>query len=224
MVAQKVEQHKYVLVFIFLFPYNMNMKRLHQTQKDLLDLLKDNQDEPLTVRDIQRELGLSTTSLVTHHINQLEKKGYLKRNPSNPRDFTFVDGPKKQVAYLNLYGLAQCGPNGSVLDGNPVDRVPVASRLIHFATEDAFLVEAKGDSMEPKIAEGDLVLVKKTNDIDDGSMAVCVNDGEALIKKVHRKDGKVILESLNHQKYKPFLANDDIRIEGEVKGVISHNL
>lgn len=197
------------------------MENLHPTQRKLLELLEENIDDPLTIRELQDHLDLSSPSLVAHHIQQLEKKGYLKRNPANPQDYLLLQTPEKPVARLNLYGLAQCGPNGSILDGTVLDRIPIATKLLNFNSEDAYLVKARGDSMEPLIKEGDLVIVRKTSTADDGKVVVCVNDGQALIKKVHYSNGGALLESLNNR-YRPFVANeDDFRIEGEVKGVIS---
>ena len=203
------------------------MKKLHPVQKKLLTILKQNWDEELTIRDLQERIGVSSTSVVTHHIFQLEKKGYLKKNPDNPRDYQILSDPERQIAYLNLYGPAHCGPNGSILDGNPVDKIPISSRLLSFHSTDAFLVKAKGDSMSPRIKEGDLVIAKKTKNIDNGKIAVCVNNGEALIKKIQRENNKgeqkTILVSLNSA-YAPFLAADDFRVEGEVRGVISRKI
>ncbi len=194
---------------------------LHPIQKKLLDLLVKNIDEPLTIREMQDILNLSSTSVVAHHLTQLEKKGYLKKNPANPRDYQILkDAPEKQITYLNLYGLAHCGPNGSILDGNPIDRIPISTRLISFPSAEAFMVKARGDSMEPKINEGDLVIARKTNNADSGSIVVCVNDGEALIKKIKKEGRSTILISLN-SKYQPFLADRNFRIEGEVRGIIS---
>lgn len=197
------------------------MENLHPTQRKLLELLEANIDDPLTIRELQDQLDLSSPSLVAHHIQQLEKKGYLKRNPANTQDYQLLQSPEKPVARLNLYGLAQCGPSGSILDGTVLDRIPIATKLLNFKSEDAYLVKARGDSMEPLIKEGDLVIVRKTSTAEDGKVVVCVNDGQALIKKLHFSDGGALLESLNNQ-YRPFVASrDDFRIEGEVKGIIS---
>jgi len=199
-------------------------KNLHPIQKRLLDLLIKNIDEPLTIREMQDILDASSTSVVAHHLTQLEKKGYLKKNPANPRDYQILkDAPEKQIAYLNLYGLAHCGPNGSVLDGNPIERIPISTRVISFPSVEAFMVKAKGDSMEPKINDSDLVIARKTNDADSGSVVVCVNDGEALIKKIKKEGRNTILISLN-PKYQPFLADKNFRIEGEVRGVITNKV
>jgi len=197
---------------------------LHPIQKKLLNLLIKNIDEPLTIREMQDILDASSTSVVAHHLKQLEKKGYLKKNPANPRDYQILkDAPEKQITYLNLYGLAHCGPSGSILDGDPIDRIPISTRLIAFPSAEAFMVKAKGNSMEPKINEGDLVIARKTNDADSGSIVVCVNDGEAMIKKIKKEERNTILISLN-PKYQPFLADKNFRIEGEVRGVISNKI
>ncbi len=197
------------------------MNILHPTQVKLLQLLEDTIDEPLTIRELQDRLGLSSPSLVQHHIQQLEKKGFLKRNPDNPQDYHLLKNPERPVVYLNLYGLAQCGPNGSILDGAVIDRIPISTKLLSFPASEAFLVRARGDSMKPLIREGDIVIARKTNTADVGKLVVCVNNGEALIKRFYRADDYVLLESEN-RKYNPFVASrDDFRIEGEVKSVIS---
>ena len=160
------------------------MKKLHIIQQNLIDLLKKNIEDPLTVRELQESLNLSSTSLVHHHILQLEKKGYLKRNPANPKDYQILsDSPEKQITYINLYGAAQCGPKGSILDGDPVDRVPISSKLISFPTSEAFMVRARGDSMCPRINERDIVIARKTKLANNGHLVVCVNNGEVLIKE-----------------------------------------
>lgn len=67
--------------------------------------------EPLTIREITEILNLSSTSVTYHHLMQLEKKGYIKRNPSNPSDYQILSDEERQLTYINLYGLAECGPN-----------------------------------------------------------------------------------------------------------------
>src|SRR5688572_12335233 len=117
----------------------MPQEKLHPVQKALLSLLSENIDEPLTVRELQEALDVSSTSLVAHHISRLEKKGYLKRNPADSRDYQILrGGPEKRVAYLNLYGLVHCGPRGSILDDTPLDRIPVSTRLLPFPAQEGF--------------------------------------------------------------------------------------
>ena len=96
--------------------------------------------------------------------------------------------------------------------------------MISFPALEAFLVQAKGDSMGPRINDGDLVIARKTNAVDSGRVVVCVNDGEALIKRLQREPDRNILVSAN-PKYPPFSASStDFRIVGEVKAVMSHKV
>jgi len=199
----------------------MTIQKIHPLQKRLLDILANNIDDPLTIRELQEEINASSTSVVAYHLAQLERKGHLKRNPNDPRDYIVMNGPEKQVAYLNMYGLAQCGLKGSVLDGAPVDRIPISTRLLTFPSSEGFLVKANGDSMTPKINEGDIVIAQKSRSADNGNIVVCVNAGEALIKKFRKEKGGVILTSLNTT-YESFLATDDFRIEGIVRGIVSN--
>jgi len=83
------------------------------------------------------------------------------------------------------------------------------------------MVKAKGDSMLPKINDSDLVIARKTNDAESGDIVVCVNNGEILIKKIQRGRKEIILVSLNVT-YEPFVASDDFKVEGIVRGVLSY--
>lgn len=66
------------------------------------------------------------------------------------------------------------------------------------AINDCFYLKVKGDSMEPHIAEGDLALVRRMDDIESGTLAVVVVNGdEGVIKKVIKKPGVIELHSFN---------------------------
>lgn len=202
------------------------MKDLHPKQLELLKLLEQNIDDPLTIRKIKDELKLSSTSVAYHHIQQLEKKGYLKRNPENPRDYQLLKNPEKPIVYLNLYGLAKCGPSGSILDGNPIDRIPIASRLLKFPAQDGFIVIATGDSMEPTIFPGDYVIAQKADLPNNNDIIICVHAGEAKIKKFYRDENNILLRSINNEKYPPIILdeNDYFKTEGIVKNIVKYSL
>lgn len=222
-VLQKVEQFKGVLEYWIFFLYNKAMPDLHPKQKKILDLLKANESEGISMRDIQQSIGASTPSLVHHHILQLEKKGFLRRNPNNPQDYqVLADSPDKEITFLNVYGMAQCGPGGRILDGSPIDRIPISSKILGFPSTEAFMIKVRGDSMSPLINENDYVIARKTNDPEDGDIVVCVNDGRALIKKISRSSKQVVLESIN-KNFSSFIANSDFRTEGVVRGIYKYS-
>ena len=81
------------------------MKALHPKQIKLLEILKNNISDPLTMEELADRLDVCGKSVVFHHIKQLEKKGYLKRNPANPRDYIILKDPERNVIYLKMYGM-----------------------------------------------------------------------------------------------------------------------
>lgn len=61
-----------------------------------------------------------------------------------------------------------------------------------------FGLKIKGDSMEPKISDGDVVIVRKQEDVDSGQIAIVgVNGEEATCKKVMKQEGGILLQPLN---------------------------
>lgn len=198
----------------------MNRQELHPKQKAILNLLKQN-SETLSLRDMADEVGLSSPNTVLHHIRQLENKGYLRRNPTDPQDFTILKDPIEDITYVNLYGMAQCGQNGLLAEQNVVDRIPLSTKIFG-VSDQVFLVKARGDSMEPYIYDKDLVLAEKRQGAFlSGSIYVIVHNEEGKIKRVVRKDNKIFLESLN-PKYprKEVKKHDDFHISGSVKNII----
>lgn len=73
-----------------------------------------------------------------------------------------------------------------------------------------FYLTANGDSMEPKIPDGALVLCRQQEDVENGEIAaVLVNgDEEATLKRVRKINGIVMLEALNPS-YEPYIINDE---------------
>ena len=200
------------------------MNELHPKQIKLLNLLKNHIDSPLMMSELSEEAEIYSPGVLYHHLRQLEKKGYLKRNPDNPKDYNILDSPEKSVVYINKYGLAQCGPDGSLLSGNVIDRIPIASSLLRFPAALAFIVEAKGDSMEPKITNGDIIIAKRDNYCESGDLIVCVHNEKVLIKQFLLIAKRIVLNSLNN-KYKliEVLSENDLRIEGIVKNILHYD-
>lgn len=81
----------------------------------------------------------------------------------------------------------------------------------------------KGRSMEPRIYEGDSVIVHRQSDVDDGSIAVVRIKGKKVsVKKISKKEDGILLIGLNVSAYTPkFYSYEDIEILGEVVEVRS---
>lgn len=199
------------------------MKALHPKQTELLEILRTNISDPLTMEELAKRLNVSGKSVVFHHIKQLEKKGYLKRNPANPRDYIILKDPERNVIYLKMYGMAKCGPEGTILDGTPTRIVPVDPSMIYFPACKGFMVEAKGDSMESLIAPHDWLIVEQSHQPQNKDVVVCVNNGEVMVKRFTQDGENVILQSENPS-YNPIVADrDSFRVEGIVRSIIKRS-
>ena len=65
-----------------------------------------------------------------------------------------------------------------------------------------FALKLKGDSMEPRMAAGDIVVVKQQSDVESGEIAIVMVDSEATCKKVVKHSDGIVLVS-NNPKYEP---------------------
>ena len=200
------------------------MKALHPKQTELLEILKSNISDPLTMEKLADRLNVSGKSVVFHHIKQLEKKGFLKRNPANPRDYMILKDPERNVVYLKMYGMAKCGPAGTILDGTPTRVVPVDPSMVYFPVGKGFMVEAKGDSMEHLISPKDWLIVETNHLPKNKDVVVCVNNGEVLVKRFNNDGKNVILQSENPA-YAPIVADPaTFHVEGIVRSIIKRSV
>lgn len=91
--------------------------------------------------------------------------------------------------------------------------------------EETLAITVKGDSMYPKIEEGDLVVVHKQDYFENGDIVVAVVCGEndGFVKRAFQTEEKLTLESINPS-YPPMVFSgsklDDIKIMGVVKKII----
>ncbi|MCI6824553.1 MAG: XRE family transcriptional regulator [Ruminococcus bromii] len=117
---------------------------------------------------------------------------------------------------IPLYMTRTSAGTGSLLfDETPIEYINVPKTDITSKAD--FMLEVKGDSMQPKFFDGDRVLVKNSESIYEGEIGVFILNGESYIKKMGRNE----LISLNPA-YKPIKLTeyDDIRCAGKVLGAL----
>ena len=78
-----------------------------------------------------------------------------------------------------------------------------------------FGVPVRGDSMEPKFHDGDIILISMAQPVEVGDIALVTMNGCGYVKKIGHDE----LISLN-KKYAPIPMTEDIRINGKVIGVL----
>ncbi len=201
------------------------MTKLHPIQEKLLDLLANQSLDGMSLREIGTEIGVEHPQKVSHHLEQLEKKGYLRRDPSSGQ-ISFLKKPIEDIVYFPLYGMAQCGPKGLLAEENQIDQVPLPTKIFGISNPDSlFLVRARGNSMEPKIKDGDLVLAKKQDHESVGSICIVVHNQMPKLKEVMKVDRKTVVLKSENEDYEAEILKEDedeIQIVGVVKNVISN--
>src|SRR2546426_10752319 len=91
---------------------------LTSRQREILEYLRFRQkirSYPPTVREIGEAVGLSSSSTVQNHLNTLERKGYIRRDPTKSRTIEVVDIDEMQaklskVVAVPLVGGGAAGP------------------------------------------------------------------------------------------------------------------
>ena len=200
--------------------------RIHPIQKKLLESLSSTANvEGLSLRKLGKLVDVSNPQQVRHHMTQLEKKGYLRRDSQSGKFITLKE-PIEEIVFLPLYGTAECGPNGILAQENEIDRVPISSRSFGISDPSSYcLVLTRGRSMEPRIFEGDQVLVKVQSDAPSDSICLVLHKDMPKIKILKKIDRThVALCSYNEDFPAEIidLSKEDFRVLGLVKGVISN--
>lgn len=119
------------------------------------------------------------------------------------------------VVSVPLVGRVCCG-NGTFAYQDIEEYIPVSKEFVKGGEH--FFLKAKGDSMKgARIEDGDLLLIRKQDSIENGDIAAVLLGDEAVLKKVYIRDGQVILQSAN-QEYEPiFCKPEELRIIGKLK-------
>lgn len=107
------------------------------------------------------------------------------------------------VRTIPVYGDLSCG-NGLFVEDNIVDTISLPVSMLPNRSAEYFAQYASGDSMiNAGINDGDLIIFKKTNQIDNGQIGCfCIDDNVATCKKFSRIGGSIYLMPAN-DKYQP---------------------
>jgi repressor LexA len=202
-------------------------------QRKVLEVIRDSVERrgyPPTVREIGEAVGLTSTSSVSHQLMTLQKKGFLRKDPSKPRAVDVrlpgdVDRAQDEAderaahpkpAYVPVVGRIAAG--GPILAEQAVEEIfPLPRELVGTGT--LFLLKVVGDSMiDAAIADGDWVVVRQQPNADNGDIVAAMIDGEATVKTYKKRDGHVWLLPHNPN-YSP-IDGDEATVLGRVVTVL----
>ena len=201
------------------------MEKLTERQKEILDTVKKyiaRNGFPPTVREIGKEMNLSSPATTHFHLNRLEKKGYIKKGKSKnrtiellvPNEYLEDDNDVVSVALI-----------GTITAGNPIEAIEnpdeffkLPANLIPKKSE-VFALNVKGSSMINKgIRDGDIVLIQKKKTANNGEIVAAMTDeNEVTLKTFYKEQNHIRLQPENDS-MAPIILNN-VTILGKAIGL-----
>ncbi len=208
---------------------------LTMRQREIYDFIVRYLDEhgyPPTVREMGEAVGLASPSTVHAHLANLERAGYLRRDPTKPRAIELVNrkrpgaasppAPAEPEHARRLPLLGEIAAGGPLLAQENIEDYLTVPDLITRGGEE-FVLRVKGDSMvEAGILDGDYVVVRQQDTARDGEIVVALagqdeSADEATVKRFFREDGRIRLQPENST-LEP-IYTDYVKVLGSVVGV-----
>ena len=196
---------------------------LTKRQREILDFLQAFLEEhgyAPSYEEVARHFGYGALATVHEHLENLKRKGYIRKGYNASRSIELVPAGVPSVVELPLLG--------NVAAGLPIEAVPeqetlaVPDYLVGRGGE-SYVLRVKGDSMiDEQIRDGDYIVVEARATAENGEMVVALVDGEsATVKKFYREpDGRIRLQPANPEMPPLYFDPASVRIQGVVVGVI----
>ena len=198
--------------------------QLSKRQQAIINFIKGEvkaKGYPPSVREIGNAVGLASTSTVHGHLERLEKKGYLRRDPTKPRAIEVIDPdkaslPKQESTLLPVIGKVTAGEPITAIE-NIDEYLPVPESIV--GSGEAYVLNVVGDSMiNAGILHSDQVIVRSQKSADNGEIVVAMTEAnEATIKRFFKEKDHIRLQPENPN-MKPIIV-EDCTILGKVIGV-----
>ncbi len=200
------------------------MHTLTEKQNQILEVIRthiETRGHAPTVREIGKEVGLSSSCTVKKHLDSLELKGFLRRDRYK-RGLDLMEGGER----LNMGRSVSVPLLGRVAGGAPIlvdtqqspEMLPIPVSLLRRGDQggrDLFALEVYGNSMvDAGIADGDIVIARRQSTANDRDIVVALLGEETTVKTFFREADGVRLEPANAD-YDPIYASDVV-IMGKV--------
>ncbi|CAM3252562.1 transcriptional repressor LexA [Sporolactobacillus spathodeae] len=197
--------------------------RLSTRQQSILDFIKhevSTKGYPPSVREICDAVGLASSSTVHGHLERLEKKGLIRRDPTKPRAIEILDEDndrlREKVVQIPVIGKVTAGMPISAIE-NIEEYFPVPESMVE--DSDVFILNVQGESMiNAGILDGDKVIVRQQRTAENGEIVVAMTDeDEATVKRFFKEKDYIRLQPENPT-MDPIIL-DNCTILGKVIGV-----
>ena len=197
------------------------MHGLTDRQRAVLEFIRESiarDGRPPTQREIAARFKLASTYGVQRHLDALERKGFIERDPNASRGIRLSPAPR-EVTGLPLVGQVAAGAPDLAIE-NIEGYLPFGEA--YHDTKGLYCLRVKGDSMiDAGILPGDYVVVRQKPDFVDGEIGIAIMDDDATVKRLRRAGARIELRPANkkHEIRRIDPAECDFYYGGEVIGV-----
>ena len=171
--------------------------------------------------DLVRATGLTDSQISSWYNGRYRPNGEAMAKIAKALGVTvdyLLGKEEAPVAKLTLPEFKEVPVIGKVAAGVPISAQEDIIGTV-MTEKHVFALRIKGDSMSPRIMDGDVVLVKQQDTAEDGDIVIALIDGEATCKVLKRSHGSVMLVPFNAT-FAPFVYSgqeaEDLRILGKV--------
>jgi len=204
------------------------MKELTKRQKEVLSFIVayiKKHSYPPTIRDIADHYKMSVKGAYDH-VAALRRKKYLKQNDNRSRTMELVqskvDEDLGSAAKIPIVGTIAAGV--PILSEENIEGFITLDQSALKRTRTYFAVKVRGDSMSGAgIMDGDLAIIEKQKDVDNGEIAVVVVDDALTLKHFYKIENERIKLVAENPKYKPMIIRGDlVRCVGRLAQIVRH--
>ena len=206
-----------------------SMKPLSDKQKDILRFIEGYIEEygyPPSIRDIQNNCDISSTSVVKYNLDRLQEKGLMNRDSEVSRSISLNIDQKTNTIKVPVLGTITAGQpfpliEDSRWDLDELDMIDLPESF-SYIEEKIFALKVAGYSMiDALIGDGDTVILEKTDRARNGEMvAAKINsENETTLKRIYKEGEKTRLQPENPQMDPMYFPSNDISILGKVVAV-----
>jgi len=190
-------------------------------QKEIYDFIKKyiiDKGYPPSVREICNAVGLKSTSTVHGHLERLEKKGLIKRNPTKPRAIELLKDNVTKNELIDIPVIGKVTAGQPILAVENIEDIFSISLNYIKSNKELFILHVSGDSMiNAGIFDGDLAIIEKTNVAENGEIVVALIDNEATLKRFFKEKNYIRLQPENN--YMSPIIVDNCKILGKLAGI-----
>ena len=208
------------------------MKSVSRRQQAILQFIEhflDENDYPPTIRDIQSELDISSTSVVDYNLKALEARGLIRRNSKISRGIELVNRgvSRRNVVAIPVIGQIAAGlpiPVPGDLEGSDAtESVELGASLVPNSGQGLFALRVKGHSMvDALINDGDVVVLRQQETCENGeTVAVWLKDErETTLKRFYLEGDRVRLQPANTSMDPIYTPADNVEVQGRLVTVL----